>query len=61
MLEGVPHLLSNDIEELIQDLNRLGYDFTTDDIEIVGGSVRALPYSLGYYNREIEDTIGSNE
>ena len=61
VLEGVPYLLSNDIEELIQDLNRLGYDFTTDDIEIVGGSVRALPYSLGYYNREIEDTIGSNE
>ena len=52
VLEGVPYLLSNDIVQLIEDLNRLGYDFTTDDIEIVGGVVKALPQSLGYYNNE---------
>ena len=46
---------SNNTLDLIEELNSLGFDFTEDDIEIVGGVVKALPQSLGYYNNEEEE------
>lgn len=46
--------LANDIDAL----NSIhGCDFTEDDLELVGGKLRAKSNSLGYYNEEIVDAI----
>lgn len=49
LLQGVA-INGETIEDVIEDLNSKGYDFTTDDIELVGGEVVAKATSLGYYN-----------
>lgn len=43
---------AGNIEAVIDELNAQGYDFTGDDIELVGGKVVAKATSLGYYNGE---------
>lgn len=49
LLQGVA-INGETTEDVIEDLNSKGYDFTTDDIELVGGEVVAKTTSLGYYN-----------
>lgn len=39
------------IEQIINNLNEQGFDFTTDDLELVSGQVKAKATSLGYYNK----------
>ena len=41
----------NDITAIIQKLNLQGCDFNEDDLELVGGVLRAKDTSLGYYNK----------
>ena len=50
ILEAYPAVVGNTIDEVIENLNLLGFDFTTDDIDLVSGSIVAKPTSLGYYN-----------
>ena len=39
------------VEDTVYDLNVFhGYDFTTDDLDIVDGKVKAVSSSLGYYS-----------
>lgn len=50
ILEAYPAVVGNTIDEVIENLNLLGFDFTTDDIDLVSGSIVAKPTSLGYYS-----------
>lgn len=45
------------IEQIINNLNEQGFDFTVDDLELVSGQVKAKVTSLGYYNEEIVDPV----
>ena len=56
ILEAYPAVVGNTIDEVIENLNLLGFDFTTDDIDLVSGSIVAKPTSLGYYNVASEST-----
>ena len=48
----------SDINQVIAQFNLKGYDFTTDDIEIVNGKLKAKDTSLGYLNSEVQ--LGCN-
>ncbi len=50
ILEAYPAVVGNTIDEVIENLNLLGFDFTTDDIVLVSGTLVAKEMSLGYYN-----------
>lgn len=41
------------ITSIIASLNNQGFDFTTDDVEIVGSILKAKIYSLGYFNKPV--------
>ena len=56
ILEAYPAVVGNTIDEVIENLNLLGCDFTLDDIDLVSDSIVAKPTSLGYYNVASEST-----
>lgn len=41
------------LDTTIIQLNNLGFDFTTDDLELDGNRVKAKQLSLGYYNKVV--------
>lgn len=46
---GTTPIPTGSIEVIVNALNLLGYDFTSDDLELVDGVLRAKATSLGYY------------
>lgn len=50
-------LTSNKIEEIVPQLNLLGYDFEVSDFILVDGAITAHPDSLGYFSGELVVTV----
>ncbi len=48
------------IEQIINNLNEQGFDFTVDDLELVSGQVKAKVTSLGYYNKTVVNNGGDH-
>lgn len=46
-------IVGNTINEIIDNLNDLEFDFTTDDLDLVNGMLVTKPTSLGYYGAPI--------
>ena len=46
-------IVGNTINEIIDNLNDLDFDFTTDDLDLVNGMLITKPTSLGYYGAPI--------
>lgn len=50
-------LTSNKIEEIVPQLNLLGYDFEVSDFILADGVITAHPDSLGYFNGELAVSV----
>lgn len=60
LLSGVS-IVSEEIEDIILDLNELGFDFTEDDLELVENKLQAKVTSIGYIGKHNQSLSGGAE